>query len=148
MYGPEGRILNFNTAWCKVVQSQVSILKHANKIYNEHKNIMFLLNTTYTKILIYIEKVKKMFGPGPTGPYGSYAYGRWLLICLEKLEHITCQWYVTFSPVWKMSVQETLIRKLSIVHPVLIWIFSTIGQMCISNYLFWKMHTSQFAKWQ
>ena len=75
MYGPEGRILNFNTAWCKVVQSQVSILKHANKIYNEHKNIMFLLNTTYTKILIYIEKVKKMFGPGPTGPYGSYAYG-------------------------------------------------------------------------
>ena len=73
MYGPEGRILNFNTAWCKVVQSQVSILKHANKIYNEHKN-MFLLNTTYTKILIYIEKVKKMFGPGPTGPYGSYAY--------------------------------------------------------------------------
>ena len=74
MYGPEGRILNFNTAWCKVVQSQVSILKHANKIYNEHKNIMFLLNTTYTKILIYIEKVKKMFGPGPTGPYGSYAY--------------------------------------------------------------------------
>ena len=41
-------------------------------MYHENENITFLLNATYTKILIHIEK---MFGPGPTGPYGSYAYG-------------------------------------------------------------------------
>ena len=44
-------------------------------MHHEHENMTFLLNATYTKILIYIEKKwKKMFGPGPTGPYGSYAY--------------------------------------------------------------------------
>ena len=75
MYGPQGRTLNFNVAWCKAVQSQVSILKHSKKMYHEHENMTFLLNATYTNILIYIEKkLKKMFGPGPTGPYGSYAY--------------------------------------------------------------------------
>ena len=44
---------------------------------HEHENITFLLNATYTKILIYIEKkLKKCLGPGPRAPYGSYAYGR------------------------------------------------------------------------
>ena len=55
MYGPDGRTLNFNAALCKAVQSQVSILKHSKKMYL-HENMTFLLNATYTKILIYIEK--------------------------------------------------------------------------------------------
>ena len=55
MYGPEGRTLNFNAAWCKAVHSQVNILKHSNKIYHKHENITFLLNATYTNIVIYIE---------------------------------------------------------------------------------------------
>ena len=69
MYGPEGRTLNFNAAWCKAVQSQVSILKHSKKMYHEHENMTFLLNAAYTKILIYIEKKwKKCLGPGPRAP--------------------------------------------------------------------------------
>ena len=55
MYGPEGRTLNVNASWCKAVQSQVSILKHSNKMYHGHENITFLLNATNTKILIDIE---------------------------------------------------------------------------------------------
>ena len=33
------------------MQSQVSSLKHSNKMYHEHEYITFLLNATYTKII-------------------------------------------------------------------------------------------------
>ena len=49
-------------------------------------------------------------------------FGRWVVkkLSLENVLSYTQYWY---------------------------WIFSTIGQMFVSNSLFWKMHTSQFVKW-
>ena len=58
-------------------------------MYHEHENITFLLNATYTKILIYIEKKKKkMFGPGPTGPYGSYANAHTYYEQIQRRVHL------------------------------------------------------------
>ena len=62
MYGPEGRTLNFNNnaAWCKAVQSQVSIYWNIQiKCAMNMKIWRFYCTLHGTKILIYIEKSEK-----------------------------------------------------------------------------------------